>query len=243
MASVVSKCAEHNLLITNTIFRLADKYKTSWMHPRSKQWHLIDCIITLQRHRPMRGVEYRTDHRLIRAKFNIRIVPQHHKSPKLIRQAFSTARLLSAKYQQEFQSIIGDKFEAIGPLTDGPEESRNQFKEVVKETAQTVVGPKEKMKIRIGLTTMTRLYRPCWMRRERNTLNGRTTPTVPHCATDTGTVKPEPRESFTAGETNGGSRELKKCSSTTTQNHSKMLYITIKAIYGPSRSRTTTSPS
>ena len=46
---LLSKCAEHNLLITNTIFRLADKYKTSWMHLLSKQWHLIDYIITRQR--------------------------------------------------------------------------------------------------------------------------------------------------------------------------------------------------
>ena len=43
---LLSKCAEHNLLITNTLFRLADKCKTSWMHPRSKQWHVIDYMIT-----------------------------------------------------------------------------------------------------------------------------------------------------------------------------------------------------
>ena len=36
---LLSKCAEHNQLITNTNFRLADEYKTSWMHPHSKQWH------------------------------------------------------------------------------------------------------------------------------------------------------------------------------------------------------------
>ena len=74
------------------------------------------------------------------AKLNIRIVPQHHKCPKLIRQAFNTARLLSAKYQQKFLSNLDDKFEAIGP-----EEKWNQFKEVVTETAKTVLGPKEKL--------------------------------------------------------------------------------------------------
>ena len=45
---LLSKCAEHNLLIPNTIFQLAHKYKTSWTHPRSKQWHLTDYIITRQ---------------------------------------------------------------------------------------------------------------------------------------------------------------------------------------------------
>ena len=45
---LLSKCAEHNLCITNTLFRLADKYKTTWMHPRSKQWHLIDYVNACQ---------------------------------------------------------------------------------------------------------------------------------------------------------------------------------------------------
>nr|XP_014348724.1 PREDICTED: craniofacial development protein 2-like [Latimeria chalumnae] len=43
---LLSKCAEYNLLINNTMFRQADKYKTSWMHLRSKQWHMIDYVIT-----------------------------------------------------------------------------------------------------------------------------------------------------------------------------------------------------
>ena len=33
---LLSKCAEHSLFITSTLFRMADKYKTTWMHPRSK---------------------------------------------------------------------------------------------------------------------------------------------------------------------------------------------------------------
>ena len=36
------KCAEHELLITNTVFRIPTRRKTSWMHPRFKHWHLID---------------------------------------------------------------------------------------------------------------------------------------------------------------------------------------------------------
>ena len=61
---LLSKCAEHDLLITNTTFRQDDKYKTTWMHPRSKQWHLIDYVITRQRDsndvlitRAMRGAD------------------------------------------------------------------------------------------------------------------------------------------------------------------------------------------
>ncbi len=39
-------CASHNLAITNTMFRLPTRNKTSWMHPRSRHWHLIDYVIT-----------------------------------------------------------------------------------------------------------------------------------------------------------------------------------------------------
>ena len=46
---VLSLCAENELTITNTLFRQADKYKTTWMHPRSKQWHLIDYAICRRR--------------------------------------------------------------------------------------------------------------------------------------------------------------------------------------------------
>ena len=34
------KCAEHELLITNTVFRLPTRRKT-WMHPHSKHWHSV----------------------------------------------------------------------------------------------------------------------------------------------------------------------------------------------------------
>ena len=36
----------HELVITNTLFRLPTRNKTTWMHPRSKHWNLIDYVIT-----------------------------------------------------------------------------------------------------------------------------------------------------------------------------------------------------
>ena len=45
------KSAEHELLITNTVFYLPTRRKTSWMHPRSKHWHLIDKIIVRRKDR------------------------------------------------------------------------------------------------------------------------------------------------------------------------------------------------
>lgn len=84
---LLSACSKHSLAITNTFFRLPHKRRTSWMHPRSKQWHLIDYVITRQRDlrdvhitEAMRGADCWTDHRLIRSKVSFAICPLHRKS-------------------------------------------------------------------------------------------------------------------------------------------------------------------
>ena len=46
---LLTLCAEHQLTITNTRFQLKEIYKTTWMHPRSKIWHLMDHIMVKQR--------------------------------------------------------------------------------------------------------------------------------------------------------------------------------------------------
>uniref|UniRef100_H3AWN5 Endonuclease/exonuclease/phosphatase domain-containing protein n=1 Tax=Latimeria chalumnae TaxID=7897 RepID=H3AWN5_LATCH len=77
---LLSKCVAHDLVITNTIFRQRDGYKTTWQHPRSKQWHLLDYVIV--RARVMRGADdCWTDHRLGRSIFSIRVALKHRKQP------------------------------------------------------------------------------------------------------------------------------------------------------------------
>ena len=38
--ALLTFCTEHNLAISSTFFQQKDKYKSTWMHPRSKHWHL-----------------------------------------------------------------------------------------------------------------------------------------------------------------------------------------------------------
>ena len=42
-------CAEMGLTITNTLFQQKDRFKTTWRHPRSKHWHLLDYILVRQK--------------------------------------------------------------------------------------------------------------------------------------------------------------------------------------------------
>nr|VZI01895.1 unnamed protein product [Spirometra erinaceieuropaei] len=37
-------CAEHRLILTNT-FCLPEREKTTWRHPKSRQWHLLDYVL------------------------------------------------------------------------------------------------------------------------------------------------------------------------------------------------------
>ena len=79
---LLSLCSQLGLAITNTFFQLRDMLKTSWMHPRSKHWHLIDYIIVRRRDlnevqitRAMHGAECSTDHRLIRSTLRLTVRP------------------------------------------------------------------------------------------------------------------------------------------------------------------------
>lgn len=92
-------CAQHNLIITNSLFQLKDKYRTSWKHPRSSHWHLLDYVITRQADRDdilitraMRGAECSTDHQLIKSKMKLNIRPTIRRTkpaPKLNCDALS----------------------------------------------------------------------------------------------------------------------------------------------------------
>ena len=72
--------SEFELIVTNTMFKQKDERKTTWMHPRSRHWHMIDFIITSCRDkmdvhstRAMRGGNCCIDHQMLRTKVAFRI--------------------------------------------------------------------------------------------------------------------------------------------------------------------------
>ena len=84
-------CSEHQLVITNTLFQQKDRFKATWRHPRSKQWHLLDYVLT-RRHdtrdaphtRVMPSADCYTDHRLVDCKvaFAFKSLPKR-KGPQM----------------------------------------------------------------------------------------------------------------------------------------------------------------
>lgn len=118
---LLTLCVEHDLTITNTLFQQKNKYKTSWMHPRSKHWHLIDYIIV--RHsdtrdvritRAMRGAECWTDHRMIVAKLHISVRPALRLQKSGKRRLHCT-RLRKAEVRDEFRRSLSEKVTEAEP--------------------------------------------------------------------------------------------------------------------------------
>ena len=145
---LLQTCAEHSLLITNTIFRLPTRNKTSWMHPRSKHWHLIDYVLVRKKDRQdvrvtkaMCGAECWTDHRLIISKMNLRIQPkrrpQGSKPPKRL-------NVKKLKVEDTKKSLMDNLEERLGKLsldTMDVETAWASLRDTVHSTALECLGP------------------------------------------------------------------------------------------------------
>ena len=113
---LLTKCAEHNLTITNTLFRHKDRRKTSWRHPRSGHWHLIDFIIVRQVDQydvhMTRSVEASdacwTDHRMIIIHVNFKLQPKQRKIQKRKPTKYNVNSLSQPEIREKFQTDLED---------------------------------------------------------------------------------------------------------------------------------------
>ena len=139
-------CAEHELLVTNTVFRLPVRNRTSWMHPRSKHWHLIDYVIVRQRDRQdvrvtkaMCGAECWTDHRLIISKINIRILPQRRPQGKPAPKRLNVVSLNKQAVSTELKETLEERAQQI-QISDNVVESWEAFRDEVYRAAYETIG-------------------------------------------------------------------------------------------------------
>ena len=147
---LLSKCAQHQLSITGTMFRQADKYKTTWQHPRSKHWHLIDHVLVRQRDikdvhstRVMRGAECWTDHRLVRTKLALHIQPPTRKGRTSIKK-LDVNRLKDPAVSEAFKSGMANKLEQIYISPTGDSDHQwSILRDAVYSTAANILGYKK----------------------------------------------------------------------------------------------------
>ena len=117
-------CTEHDLTVTNTLFRLTLRQKTTWRHPRSKNWHTLDYVLT--RKRDIKDVcitrsmpdadDCWTDHRLLlsRLRMNIRVPPRHPISSRLQRR-FDCHKLKDPMWISRFQEVATAHLDTCPP--------------------------------------------------------------------------------------------------------------------------------
>ena len=134
---LLRKCAEHDLLITNTVFKLPNRNKTSRMHPRSKHWHLIDYVIVRRTDRQdvnvtktMCGADCWTDHRLVVSKLNLRIQPARRPQGKKAPKRLDVSKLNHDSMRQAFINDISNQLGAMNLSSEDPEENWTVFQKV-----------------------------------------------------------------------------------------------------------------
>lgn len=110
---LLNLCAQEGLCIPITWFQQMNKRKTTWRHPRSHNWHMIDYIIVrsqrrkdVLRCRVLRGAECGTDHQQVRAS----IVLKPFKPPKKTETSprFDSKSLKNEVIKNKFQERIAE---------------------------------------------------------------------------------------------------------------------------------------
>jgi len=134
---------EQQLVITNTIFQQKDSLKTTWMHPRSKHWHLIDYVLVRHRDlkvvlhtRVMPSAECHTDHRLVRCKLKLHFKSKQRKGgpPK---KTFKLSKLQSAEVKTVFQADLQTKLGHNScSKVSSPEALWNKLKTAILQTSK-----------------------------------------------------------------------------------------------------------
>ena len=134
---LLRKYAEHELLIINTVFHLPTRRKT-WMHPRSKHWHLIDCVIVQRTDRQdvrvtktMCGADCWTDHRLVVSKLNLRIQPVQQPQGKKVPKRLDVSKLKQDSKRQAFINDICSCLDALEHSSEDVDESWTVFRDTV----------------------------------------------------------------------------------------------------------------
>ena len=145
---LLALCSEFELIVTNTMFKQKDERKTTWMHPRSRHWHMIDFIITRCRDkmdihstRAMRGANCWTDHHMLRSKVAFRVRQKHKRQGVRKPTKLNTAKLRTISHRESFEQEMDSalaQWEEKESST--PDEEWAALQQVVYNTAKAFLG-------------------------------------------------------------------------------------------------------
>ena len=144
---LLETCSAYNLIITNTFFQLPKRQRTTWMHPRSKHWHLIDFVIVRQRDRQdvkvtraMCGADCWTDHRLLLSKMKLQVKPAKRPQGKKVPKKLDTAKLKESSTKQLLVQNLNENLSGLQLNSGDVEQDWVNFRDQVYSTAKETVG-------------------------------------------------------------------------------------------------------
>ena len=117
------------------------------MHPRSKQWHLLDYIIVRQRDRQdvritkaMCGAECWTDHRLMVCKLNLRILPPCRPQGKKPPKRLNISKLKVPQTRDALTTATDSNLSSLPSISSDIESEWAAFRDSVYSAAKDVLG-------------------------------------------------------------------------------------------------------
>ncbi|XP_072166150.1 uncharacterized protein [Diadema setosum] len=121
---------------------------TTWMHPRSKHWHLLDYIIGRQKDRQevrvtkaMCSAECWTDHRLLISELSIRIQPRRRPQGKKALKRLEVSKLERDHIKQLLIKEIDCKLQQQSFTSLDVESDCILFRSIAYDAASETVGP------------------------------------------------------------------------------------------------------
>ena len=144
---LVEFCAQHNMVIANTLFQHHQRRQYTYVSPGDRSRRQIDYILVRQRFRNQikqcktyPGADLKSDHQLLMLKSELSLKKLSKKKP---REEWNLKQLQVAEVQEAFEKTSAEK---IGIVTkeSSIEEKWCQIKVTVKNTANEVLGKKTK---------------------------------------------------------------------------------------------------
>ena len=164
---LLQTCTANELVITNTLFRLPTRNKTTWMHPRSKHWHLIDYVITRKTDasdvrvtKSMCGAECWTDHRLLVSKHTLLIQPQRRPQGGQLIYSINDTHLRDKSVSEDLTRELDGKLAELHLGQATIEEDWVLLRDKIHDAAFQLLGPTTR-KTRTSLMKMMKKSRKC----------------------------------------------------------------------------------
>ena len=237
---LLSLCAEHKLVISNTTFDQPESHIGSWQHPRSKRWHLIDYVITRQRDqrdvsiaRAYRGADCDTDHKLIRARVSFTIEPRHQNQTK----APKTKKLnVEALKDPAVRDALELALQAIDASTADADTCWDDIKTHTTAAAAEVLGPKRKREQADWFDENEHVIQPLLLRKQqalKSTLNNSNSY---ECKTDLCKAKGDLQREIRRVKNDWLEAKAQQIQLLADKRDIQAFYVAVNEVYGPTSS-------